>query len=82
MDKPDTLDILVDILDLLEHILVDTLELLELTLEHILVDTLELLELTLEHILEHTLEHTLVHKEDTKVILDMEDINLVLEVHY
>ena len=67
MDKPDSLDILVDILDLLEHIL---------------VDTLELLELTLEHILEHTLEHTLVHKEDTKVILDMEDINLVLEVHY
>jgi len=52
------------------------------SLEHILEDTLDLPEHILEDTLEHVLKHTLVHMEDTQVILDMEDINLVLEVLY
>ena len=49
------------------------LDILDIMLD-ILLDILD--------ILEHILEHTLVHIEDTQVILDMEDINQVLEVHY
>jgi len=61
-----------DKLDTLEHILLDTLDLLE----HIVDTMVDTLELTLEHILEHTLVHmedsqVILDMEDINQVLEV-----------